>query len=103
MLDAAFRSFNADLSQKLRQSFSESMGPTLARMVTVVEDLNELLRSAEAQKQESITGSLEVLLQNLGASITTSLREMTNRFTESISGGARTAPPAVLPDLGVTL
>jgi hypothetical protein len=48
----AFRSFNADLSLKLRQSFSESMGPTIQRMVDAVEGLNQLLRAAEAQKQE---------------------------------------------------
>ncbi len=76
----AFRAFNADLSQKLRQSFSESMGPTLARMVTAVEDLNQLLRATEAQKQESITGSLEGLLQKLEASITSSLHELSSRF-----------------------
>jgi len=95
----AFRSFNADLSLKLKQSFSESMGPTLARMVTAVEDLNQLLRAAEAQKQESITGSLEVLLQRLEASITGSLREITNRFTESISTGARTEFAGVIESL----
>jgi len=95
----AFRTFNADLSQKLKQSFSESMGPTLVRMVSVIEDLNQLLRAAEAQKQESITGSIESLLQKLEAAITGSLGEMTNRFTESISGGARAEFAGVIESL----
>src|SRR3990172_6716425 len=38
------------------QPLSESMGPTIERMVTSIETLNEFLRAAEAQKQESITG-----------------------------------------------
>src|SRR5437667_435030 len=54
----AFRHFNADLSGKLKQSFSESMGPTIQHMVETIDELNRLLRAAEAQKQESITGSL---------------------------------------------
>ena len=44
---AAFRSFNADLSQKLKQSFSESMGPTLERMY---EQRKISLASFEAQR-----------------------------------------------------
>lgn len=95
----AFRSFNSDLSLKLKQSFSESMGPTLARMVGAVEELNVLLRAVEAQKQESITGSLEGLLQKLEASITSSLHEITNRLTESISTGARTEFTGVIDSL----
>ena len=88
----AFRAFNADLSQKLKQSFSESMGPTLARMVEVIEDFNKLLRAAEAQKQdsikESITGSLESLMSRLEGSMTAALGQMSSRFQASLSGGA---------------
>src|SRR5262252_1202649 len=64
------------------------MGPTLARMVSAIDDLNQLLRAAEAQKQESITGSLEGLLNRLEASMTGALSQMGNRFQESLSGGA---------------
>ena len=84
----AFRSFNSDLSLKLRQSFSESMGPTIQRMVDAVEGLNQLLRAAEAQKQESITGSLGAMLQSLERSINSSLQGMGERFKESLSGSA---------------
>jgi hypothetical protein len=84
----AFRSFNADLAQKLRQSFTESMGPTLVRMVTVIEELAQVLRAAEAQKQESITGSLDHLLTKLQESLTQTLDQMSRSFRESISGGA---------------
>ena len=85
----AFRSFNADLSLKLRQSFSESMGPTIKQMVDAVEALNQLLRAAEAQKQESITGALEAALQHLEQSIKTSLEGMGEKFKESLSGSAK--------------
>ena len=82
----AFRHFNADLAGKLKQSFSESMGPTIQHMVETVDELNRLLRAAEAQKQESITGSLAAMLQRLEGSITTSLGQMGERFSESLSG-----------------
>ncbi|MBI4457329.1 MAG: hypothetical protein HY644_15730 [Acidobacteria bacterium] len=98
----AFRSFNADLSLKLKQSFSESMGPTIQRMVDVVDELNRLLRATEAQKQESITGSLETMLRNLERSITASLEGMGERFKESLSGSAMDEFAKVTESLGGT-
>lgn len=98
----AFRSFNTDLSQKLKTSFSESMGPTLARMVSTIEELNQMLRAAEAQKQESITGSLDSLLNRLEISMSESLRQMSNGFRESISGSAMTEFQRVTESLGGT-
>src|SRR5207244_2043684 len=55
-----------------------------------IEDLNQLLRAAEAQKQESITGSLDNLLQRLEVSMAESLRQMSDAFRDSISGSAMT-------------
>ena len=98
----AFRAFNADLSQKLKQSFSESMGPTLARMVESIEELNQLLRAAEDQKQESITGSLEGMLSRLERSMTGALAQMGTSFQESLSGGATAQFQKVTDSLGGT-
>lgn len=84
----AFRHFNGDLSGRMKQSFSESVGPNLDRMVKTIEELTQLLRAADAQKQESITGSLESLLRNLEDSIRTSLGKMGEQFSESLAGGA---------------
>jgi hypothetical protein len=95
-----FRHFNTDLSGKLKQSFSESMGPTIQRMVETVEELNRLLRAAEAQKQESITGSLAAMLQRLEGSITSSLGQMGDRFSESLSGTAMDQFTKVSESLG---
>lgn len=97
-----FRSFNADLSLKLRQSFSESMGPTTQKMVDAVEELNRLMRASEAQKQESITGSVEGLLRNLERSITVSLEGMGERFNESLAGNAMDEFGKVTESLGGT-
>jgi hypothetical protein len=97
-----FRSFNADLSLKLKQSFSESMGPTTQKMVDAIEELNRLLRATEAQKQESITGSLEGLLRNLERSITASLEGMGERFKESLTGNAMDEFGKVTESLGGT-
>lgn len=98
----AFRAFNDALSLKLRQSFSESMGPTLERMVKTIEDLNSLLRAAEAQKQESITASLDTLLQHLEQSITNALEGMGTRFSESLSGTTMQQFDKVVSSLGGT-
>jgi hypothetical protein len=87
-MSVAFRHFNTDLSGKMKQSFSESLAPTLQRMTTTIEELNQLMRAAEAQKQESITGSLESVLQNLERSINSSLEKMGREFSSSISAGA---------------
>jgi hypothetical protein len=84
----AFRSFNADLSTKLKRGFSEGIGPTIQRMVESIEALNNHLRAAETQKQESITGSVSSLVKGLQESITSSLQTMGDKFKESLSGTA---------------
>lgn len=86
----AFRSFNADLAGRLKQSFSESMGPTLQRMVGAVEDLNQLLRSAEAAKSDTISESLAGMISRLEASLTQALANMGEQFTSSLSGTTMT-------------
>ena len=96
----AFRSFNADLSTKLKQGFSESLGPTIQRMVETIEGLSNLLRAAESQKQESITGSISTLVQNLQHSITSSLQTMGDKFKESLSGSATNEFTKVTESLG---
>lgn len=86
----AFRSFNADLSGRLKQSFSESMGPTLERMITAVEDLNQVLRAAEAAKSDTISESLAGMISRLEGSLTQSLGKMGEQFTSSLSGSTMT-------------
>lgn len=98
----AFRSFNADLSTKLKQGFNESLGPTIQRMVETIEELDRHLRVAETQKQESITGSVSSLLQNLGDSIGSSLQMMGDKFRESLSGTATGQFTHVAESLGGT-
>ena len=85
----AFRSFNTDLSLKLKQSFSESVGPLQQRMVDVIEELNQQLRAAEAQKQDSIAANLTGVLENLERSIGTTLNQMGDRFSEALSGSTK--------------
>lgn len=82
----AFRLFNTDLSLTLKQSFSESLGPTLEHMISTVDELNQLLRKAEDQKQDSIVAQLESLLKNLEQSIVSTLKNMGSSFTDSLSG-----------------
>jgi hypothetical protein len=96
----AFRSFNADLSAKLKQGFSESLGPTIQRMVETIEELNNHLRAVESQKQDSITGSVSNLVQSLQQSITSSLQTMGDKFKESLSGSASAEFTKVTDSLG---
>lgn len=81
----AFRLFNTDLSLTLKQSFSESLGPTLEHMISTVDELNQLLRKAEDQKQDSMVAQLESLLKNLEQSIVSTLKNMGSSFTDSLS------------------
>jgi hypothetical protein len=82
----AFRAFNADLSGRLKQSFSESMGPTLERMITAIENLNQVLKTSEEAKSDTITDSLAGMMSRLEQSLTHSLATMGEQFTASLSG-----------------
>jgi len=85
----SFRRLNTEVfPETIKKSMSESMGPTMDRMVGCLEDLNKLMRAAEATKQESISGSLEGVLRDLQTSMSKSLADMGTQFRESISGDA---------------
>jgi hypothetical protein len=84
-----FKHFNTDLSFKLKESFGESVGPTLDRMVTAIDDLNQFLKAVEAKKQESITGQLSDLLRTFEQSIVAALERMGDQFNTSLSGSTR--------------
>jgi methyl-accepting chemotaxis protein len=71
-------------------------------MVRAVDDLNQLLRAAEAQRQDSIAGQIETLLRNLEQSMTSSLEQMGSRFSESLSGSATQQFDRVAESLGGT-
>lgn len=94
--------FSTGLAPVLQQTFDESMTPTLERMVTSIENMNELLRAAEAAKSESITGSISNLLEGLQQSLNTSIETMSRRFNESLSGSAQQQFAAITDTLGNT-
>jgi ABC-type transporter Mla subunit MlaD len=71
-------------------------------MVTTIDELNQLLRAAEAQRQDSLTSSLTDLLHRLEQSLTTTLGDMSTRFTASLSGSARQEFDQVISSLGGT-
>jgi hypothetical protein len=99
---SAFRSFNTDLSVKLRQSMSESMGPTLIRMAESIEGLNELLRSAEANRQQALSASLQAMTERLEQSITELMSKLGAQFSTSLSGAAMNEFSTVTQSLGNT-
>lgn len=84
----AMRMLNTDLAPTLNRSLSESMGPTLSRMAQTIDDLNQLMRAAQAHQQESITGSLESMLGRLEQSMIATLDRMGEQFATSLSGSA---------------
>ena len=116
----AFRTFNSDLSLKLRNSFSESIGPTLERMVLAIEDLNQLTNSSKAElletlqdmnrmlkhseesKQESISGQVEFLLKDLQKSLSDSINSMSTQFSKSLTGTAQDQFSKVAETVGAT-
>ena len=98
----AFKHFNSDLSTKLKQGVEEGMGPTRDRMVGALEELNQVLRAAEAQKSDAITGSLDGLLQNLSHSLTSALADLSDRFAHTLSSSANHEFDQVVNTLGGT-
>lgn len=98
----AFRLFNSDLSLILTKSFSDSVGPTLDRMVTEIENLNKYLRIAETDKGKAMVDQLGLLLQNLEQSIVSSLNKMGNDFKDSLSGNTKGQFDEISKSLGST-
>lgn len=82
----AFQQFNTDLAVRLTTSVSEGIGPSISQMVSVIDNLNQLLRATEERKQESMTGSISNLITKLESSISSSLLDMGKNFSQSLSG-----------------
>jgi hypothetical protein len=99
---AAFRSFNSDLAPKLRQGISEGMGPTLERMVLVIESLDSSIRAAESTRQQALASSLHGLTDKLEESISQLLSRLSSQFSTDLSGSARTQFDQVAQSLGQT-
>jgi len=116
----AFRTFNSDLSLKLRNSFSESVGPTLERMVLAIDSLNKLadsskaelleaicqmnhlLKKSEETRQDSISGQVESLLSDLQKSLSESIGRMSREFSSSLTGTAQDQFKRVAETVGAT-
>jgi hypothetical protein len=63
--------------------------PALERMGTAIGDLNHFLRKAEAQKHESISEHLAIVLRDLEQSLEASLEKMGARFNDSLAGSTQ--------------
>lgn len=98
----AIRLFNSNLAPTLKSSITENLGPTMGRMVESIQELNTYLRQVEANKQDSITGSVEKLLNDLGGSLSQSIDRMSQSFSDSLSGSARQEMAEVVTALSGT-
>lgn len=85
-----FRDFGADLAERFRVGVSESMAPTLDRMVGLVERIGEQMRAAETARQELVTGSVERMMRELSESVSAALERMAGQFGAALTGGAST-------------
>lgn len=77
-----------ELSAAVRQGLHEGMGPALEPLRQAVEGLVQWLQSAEMHRAESTTGRLEGMLEQLGDSLTTTLRQMSAGFAQTLSQAA---------------
>jgi uncharacterized protein YoxC len=84
----SFREFTTALGQSLQAGITVSMKPTLDKMVDAINELNQLMRVAKAQEQETITESLSSMLEKLQDSLNNSIERMVDSFTNSLSGNA---------------
>lgn len=67
---ATFKLFNADLSGCLKESFRDSLGPTMERLINAVEKLELATDEMKRQKEESSTKALEGMLDQFQQSLT---------------------------------
>jgi ABC-type transporter Mla subunit MlaD len=111
--NAAFRTFNSDLSVGLRNNISESMGPILDRVVTAIGELKELTRGSQAEllgvlreakesEKGEISGKIEELLEDLKVSLSSSIKEMSKEFNKSLTGSAQDQFSNVVEKIGQT-
>lgn len=67
---ATFKLFNADLAGCLKESFRDSLGPTMERLINAVEKLELATDEMKRQKEESSTKALEGMLDQFQQSLT---------------------------------
>lgn len=94
---AAFRHFNTELSGNLKQSFQESLGPTLNRLAEALERMTtnneerstELIRSLSETFRSNLTESAQTEFQQLGQSLrqTAGLLQTMNTHGQSTQEG----------------
>ncbi len=112
--DVAFRTFNTDLSIKLTNSVSESMGPILERVASSIDELNNLSRASQAAILEAlkesnntgqgvITANIEKLLTQLQVSLASSIKDMSKEFNKSLTGSAQGQFDDVVKSIGQTV
>ena len=111
--NAAFRTFNSDLSVGLRNNISQSMGPILDRVVVAIDQLKELTRGSQAEllnvlnqakgtEQGVITVMIEKLLTELKDSLALSIKDMSREFNKSLTGSAQNQFNDVVASIGRT-
>lgn len=97
---AAFRHFNTDLSGYLKQSFQESLGPTLTRLTEALERMTstneeriaQLVESLSKTFRSSLTESAKTEFQQLAGSLkqTAELLQAMNTQSQSTQEGLET-------------
>ena len=111
--NAAFRTFNSDLSVGLRNNISESMSPILDKVVVAIDQLKELTRGSQAElltvlnnAKESehgvMTGKIEELLTDLKDSLSFTIKEMSKEFNKSLTGSAQDQFNDIVKSIGDT-
>jgi hypothetical protein len=76
------------LSEELSLQLQKEFRPTMQQMASTLERLQTAIERLEAQKQESVTGELRVLLESLEAALRNSLDEMGRTFHKSLTTAA---------------
>jgi ABC-type transporter Mla subunit MlaD len=77
------------MSEGVADKLQTEFRPTLERMTSTLDDLQETISGLEKQKQDSVTGEFEKMAHSLEQSITNALATMAARFHEALSGSAQ--------------
>lgn len=80
----AFRQFNTDLSGRIKEGFNESMKPTLERMTQAIEDLTDILKKSESDKN----GEIITAIKEMSNAIKEQTKSMSIEFANALTGAA---------------
>lgn len=85
----SFKQFNTDLSGHLKESFRDSMGPMMDRMVTSLENLQDATEALRKQKEESSSSAITGMIGEFRKSLVESASSEFTQLNTALASAAQ--------------